>query len=82
VLQKVLQSLSKNGENGSWSNLLGNLSFSKLALREVAEAQLCFLRALRLASETNLIPGILGACGISWPKLSNYDDAKLNCSQG
>jgi len=67
VLQKVLQSLSKNGEKWIVEQSLVNLGFSKLALREVAEAQVCFLMALRLASETNLIACILDSlAGIAW----------------
>jgi Tfp pilus assembly protein PilF len=59
MFQESLNISTEMGEKWIIQQSLVNLGFSKLALGEVAEAQVCFLRALRLAAETNLIPCIL-----------------------
>ena len=67
MFQEGLSVALDMGEKWIIQQSLVNLGFSKFALSEVADAQQCFLRALRLASETNLIPCILDSlAGIAW----------------
>ena len=67
MFQEGLDVSSNMGETWIMQQSLVNLGFSKFALGETAEAQTCFLRALRMASETNLIPCILDSlAGMAW----------------
>jgi hypothetical protein len=67
MFQESLNVSLEMGEKWIMQQSLVNLGFSKFALREVTEAQVCFLRALRLAAEANLIPCILDClAGIAW----------------
>ena len=67
MFQESLSVSSGMGETWIMHQSLVNLGFSKFALNEVHAAQECFLRALRLASETNLVPCILDSlAGMAW----------------
>ena len=53
IFQESLNVALDMGEKWIIQQSLVNLGFSKFALREVTEAQDCFLRSLRLAWEAN-----------------------------
>jgi tetratricopeptide (TPR) repeat protein len=67
MFQEGLNVASDMGEKWIIQQSLVNLGFSKFALREVNEAQDCFLRSLRLALEAKLVPCILDSlAGNAW----------------